>query len=242
MTKVGIIGTGRLGTLIREALEAGKAPECELIGISSRTLGITPMDLVAKGAQIIVEAAKPEVLKEYLLDILAAGVSVIPLSTGALADEAFLEQVRQMARNHGSKVYLPHGAEGGFDLAATFSLVDGMKGTVVQYLPKRTPEMARNPMAALPEQFHGTALEGFALSPGHLNVVIAAALACGGFENACYETRIAEPGKGGFALELENDWSKATLQISGKPGSPFFGTIALSAVALLNRITSPISF
>ena len=43
MTKVGIIGTGRLGTLIREALEAGKAPECELIGISSRTSGITPI-------------------------------------------------------------------------------------------------------------------------------------------------------------------------------------------------------
>ena len=55
MTKVGIIGTGRLGTLIREALEAGKAPECELIGISSRTSGITPMDLVEKGAQIIVD-------------------------------------------------------------------------------------------------------------------------------------------------------------------------------------------
>ena len=242
MTKVGIIGAGRLGTLIREALAAGKAPECELIGVATRSLGVSPMDLVEKGAEIIIEAAKPDALKEYLLDILAAGVSVIPLSTGALADEVFLEKVKQTARANDSKVYIPHGAEGAFDLAATFSLAGGMKGTVVQYLPKRTPESAGNPMAALPEQFQGTALEGFALSPGHLNVVIAAALACGGFENAYYETRIAEPGKSGFSFELENDYSTATLQISGKPGSPFFGTIALSAVALLNRITSPISF
>ena len=242
MTKVGIIGTGRLGTLIREALEAGKAPECELIGVSARHLGVTPMDLVAQGAEILIEASKPDALKEYLLDVLAAGVSVIPLSTGAFADEAFLEQVRQTARAHGSKVYLPHGAEGGFDLAATFSLGGNMKGTVVQYLPKRTPEMSRNPLSALPEQFHGTALEGFALSPAHLNVVIAASLACGGFENAYYETRIAEPGKGGFVLELENDLSTAEIKIAGKPGAPMFAMIALSAVATLNRVTAPVTF
>ena len=86
MTKIGIVGAGRLGTLIREAIEAGKAPECELVGVSSRSLGVTPMDLVAKGAQILIEASKPEALKGFLLEVLAAGVSVIPLSTGALAD------------------------------------------------------------------------------------------------------------------------------------------------------------
>ena len=242
MTKIGIVGAGRLGTLIREAIEAGKAPECELVGVSSRTLGVTPMDLVAKGAQILIEASKPEALKGFLLEVLAAGVSVIPLSTGAFADPEFLEQVRQTAREHGSKVYLPHGAEGAFDLAATYSLGGNMKGTVVQYIPKRTPEMARNPMAALPEQFRGTVLEGFALSPAHLNVLIAAAIACGGFENTYYETRLAEPGKSGFSLELENDLSSATLLLSGKPGASMFATIALSAVATLNRVTAPITF
>jgi len=43
-------------------------------------------------AEILIEASKPEALKGFLLDVLAAGVSVIPLSTGVFADEAFLEE------------------------------------------------------------------------------------------------------------------------------------------------------
>ena len=242
MTKVGIVGKGRLGTLIREAIEAGKAPECELIGVASRSLGVSPMDLVAQGAQVLIEASKPDALKEFLPEVLAAGVSVIPLSTGAFADEAFLEKVRAIAREHGSKVILPHGAEGAFDLAATYSLGGNSKGTVVQYLPKKPPESAGNPMAAIPENWHGPILEGFALSPAHLNVLIAAGIACGGFDKAFYETREATEDKRGFALELENDYSKATLLMTGKPNAPFFGTIALSAIAALNRFVSPITF
>ena len=242
MVKVGIVGNGRLGTLIREAIEARKAPECELVGVAARRLGVSPMDLVAQGAQILIEASKPEALKEFLPEVLEAGVSVIPLSTGAFADEAFLQKVRSIARDHGSRVILPHGAEGAFDLAATYSLGGNMKGTVVQYLPKKTPESAGNPMAALPENWHGPILEGFALSPSHLNVLIAAGIACGGFDKAFYETREATPDKRGFALELENDLSCATLQITGKPNAPFFGTIALSVISALNRFTSPITF
>ena len=241
MVKIGIVGNGRLGTLIREAIEAGKAPECELIGVASRKLGVSPMDLVARGAQILIEASKPDALKEFLPDVLAAGVSVIPLSTGAFADEAFLEQVKEIARAHGSKVYLPHGAEGAFDLASTYSLISGSRATVVQYLPKKMPGMPNNPMAALPENYHGPVLEGFALSPAHLNVLIAAGIACGGFDKTFYETR-TEPGRGGFALELENDYSTAVIQQAGKPGAPFFDMIAMSVVSMLNRVTSPISF
>lgn len=242
MIKVGIVGNGRLGNLIREALEAGKAPECELIGVASRSLGVSAMDLVDRGAEILIEASKPEALKGFLLDVLAAGVSVIPLSTGVFADEAFLEQVKETARAHGSRVILPHGAEGAFDLAATYSLGENMKGTVVQYLPPKTPGAAGNPMASLPENWHGPILEGFALSPAHLNVLIAAGIACGGFDKAFYETRESTTEKRGFALELENDLSRATLEIRGKPNAPFFGTIALSVISALNRFTSPVTF
>ena len=59
-----------------------------------------------------------------------------------------------------------------------------MKGTVVQYLPKRTPEMARNPLSALPEQFHGTALEGFALSPAIPEDMVFADLFKGFYDDA----------------------------------------------------------
>ena len=215
------------------------------MGVASRSLGVSAQDLIDRGASIIIEASKPDALKEQLIGILEQGVSVIPLSTGAFADAEFLEAVRRTAREHGSRVVLPHGAEGAFDLAATFSLIPGMKGTVVQYIPERSGMPDGNPMKALPESFSGTALEGFALSPSHLNVVIETAIACGGFENAFYETRIPEDGKGGFGLELENDAARAELRITNKPpreGVPMMAVIALSAVSALNRMTQPVTF
>ncbi len=245
MIKVGIIGAGRLGSIVREAIEQGKAPECELVGVASRSLGVSAQDLIDRGATIIIEASKPDALKEQLIGILEQGVSVIPLSTGAFADAEFLEKTREAARRSGARVYLPHGAEGGFDLAATFSLIPGMKGTVVQYIPERSKMPDGNPMKALPESFKGTALEGFALSPSHLNVVIETSIACGGFENTFYETRIPADGKGGFALELENDAAAAEIRIVNKPpkdGIPMMSVIALSAVSTLNRVTQPVTF
>ncbi|MBQ4233818.1 MAG: hypothetical protein II700_02825 [Firmicutes bacterium] len=245
MIKTGIIGAGRLGTIIKDAIEAGLAPECELVGVASRSLGTTPLDLVEKGAKIVIEASKPEVLREYLIPLLERGVTVIPLSTGALADEDLLEKARDTARRHGGRVVLPHGAEGGFDLAATFALVPGMKGTIVQYVPERSTMPDGNPMKALPEDFKGTALEGFALSPSHLNVVIETAIACGGFENARYETRIPADGRSAFSLELENDAAEAVITVKNKAPRadiPMMTTIALSAVSTLNRITQPVTF
>lgn len=241
MTKVGVLGNGKLGSVVIEAIKAGKAPECELVGVASRSLGVTCKDLIDKGAQIIVEASKPEVLKAELLPILEAGVSVIPLSTGAFSDPEFLEAAKKAAREHGSKVYLPHGAEGAFDLAATYSLAEGAKGTVVQYLPP-AEKRAGTYLDKLPVGFKGTAMEGFALSPAHLNVVIETAIACGGFDKTFMEVREPEDGRPGFALELENDFSKAVLRTSPKPGPNMGAMIALSAVSTLNRITQPITF
>ena len=82
----------------------------------------------------------------------------------------------------------------------------------------------------------GTAGAASGIMPG------AAGIACGGFDKAFYETREATPEHSGFALELENDWSCATLQFAGKPNAPFFGTIALSTIAALNRFVAPITF
>ncbi|MCF0151027.1 MAG: hypothetical protein HUJ80_06435 [Firmicutes bacterium] len=241
MTKVGIIGAGHLGTIVAEAIKEGKAPECELVGIASRSLGVTPQDLIAKGAQIIVEASKPAALKEMLVPILEAGVSVIPLSTGAFADAEFTEAVKQAARKGGSKVYLPHGAEGAFDLAATYSLVPGAKGTIVQYLiPKE--HRSGTYMEEMPVGYRGPALEGFALKPSHLNVVIESAMAIGGFDKAFFEVREPEDGKAGFALELENDYATAVMRACAKPGPNMHTLIAYSAVSMLNRLTQPITF
>ena len=245
MVKVGVLGNGKLGKIIIDALNKGLAPECEFIGAASRSLGITVFDLIEDGADIIIEAATPDALKSCIVDILKKGVSVIPLSTGIFADPDCLEAVYRAAKESGAKVYLPHGAEGAFDLASTFSLVPGMKATVIQNIPDHSGIKTGTFIDDMPREFKGSVLEGFALSPAHLNVAIETAIACGGFDNTSFEIRVPEDGRMGFSLELENDKAEAVLNIKNKiiPGTPpDRSMIALSAVSMLNRITSPITF
>ena len=97
----------------------------------------------------------------------------------------------------------------------------------------------------MPVTFKGSALEGYSLAPTHLNVLIETAIACGGLDNTTFEIRIPKDGRFGFSLELENDASSAVLDIKGKrpkPGMDPRTMIALSAVSMLNRITSPVTF
>ena len=245
MVKVGVLGNGKLGKIIIDALNKGLAPECEFIGAASRSIGITVFDLIEDGAEIIIEAATPEALKGCIVDILKNGVSVIPLSTGIFADPDCFEEVYKAAKGSGAKVYLPHGAEGAFDLASTFSLLPEMKATVIQNIPDHSGIKTGTFIDEMPREFKGSVLEGFALSPAHLNVAIETAIACGGFDNTSFEIRVPEDGRMGFSLELENDRAEATLTVKSKPvpgGPPDRSMIALSTISLLNRITSPISF
>ena len=179
------------------------------------------------------------------MDILKNGVSVIPLSTGIFADPDCFEEVYKAAKGSGAKVYLPHGAEGAFDLASTFSLLPEMKATVIQNIPDHSGFKTGTFIDDMPREFKGSVLEGFALSPAHLNVAIETAIACGGFDNTSFEIRVPQDGRMGFSLELENDRAEATLTVKNKPvpgGPPDRSMIALSTISLLNRITSPISF
>ena len=120
-----------------------------------------------------------------------------------------------------------------------------MKATVIQNIPDHSGIKTGTFIDGMPREFKGSVLEGFALSPAHLNVAIETAIACGGFDKTSFEIRIPEDGRMGFSLELENDRAEATLTVKSKPvpgGPPDRSMIALSTISLLNRITSPISF
>ncbi len=144
MKRLAIAGCGKLGGIVVEAAIRGLLSDYEIVGVYSSTaakaqalaervtanggrsdVADTFASLLAMRPDILVEAASPAAMREWALPALANGTSVVSLSIGALADDAFYEEVQKTARQHGARVYIVSGATGGFDVLQTATLMGG---------------------------------------------------------------------------------------------------------------------
>src|SRR5690606_29913374 len=71
----------------------------------------------------IVETASPEALREFAVPALQAGSSIVTLSIGALADDAFYDKVKDRANRGGSGASVASGTIGGLVLLRTAALM-----------------------------------------------------------------------------------------------------------------------
>lgn len=55
------------------------------------------------------------------------GTSIVTLSIGALADDAFYREVSAVAKENGTRIYIASGATGGFDVLRTAALMGGRR-------------------------------------------------------------------------------------------------------------------
>ena len=141
MKTIAIAGCGKLGTIVARAAARGLLPDYELIGVYSRTpekaraaadelaaagkecrVAGTFDELLALRPDFIVEAASPKALRQWALPALSQGTSLVCLSIGAFADDAFYDEARRTAEAHGSRIYIVSGATGGFDVLQTAAL------------------------------------------------------------------------------------------------------------------------
>jgi len=127
MKAVGLIGAGAIGTVLAEAI-ARKLVACDKlivydIDIAKAkqlknslpfpvTIATSFNELLKQKPTIIIEAASQQAAKEYVPRIVAEGIELIVMSTGAL-----LSLNVDM-----SKVHVPPGAVGGLDAIATAAL------------------------------------------------------------------------------------------------------------------------
>lgn len=105
-----IVGCGKLGGIVAEAVANGILSEYKLIGLYSRTRskaevlaarmpGTAPQvcntieELLALHPGYIVEAASPAAMRELALPALTGGSSIVTLSIGAFADDLFYNEV-----------------------------------------------------------------------------------------------------------------------------------------------------
>ena len=261
MKRLALVGGGKLNTIVAKACADGLLEEYELVGVLSRTpesaekvaaIGGCPAcrtleELLALKPDYVAEAASVQTVKDIAVKVLSSGADLIPLSCGAFADSAFLQQVKDCAAANGTKVHIPSGAIGGFDVMQTLSIM-AQAGDMEKRAEFRT-EKASHRMQGTPlyrqelmdeagEAFSGTASEAIALLPGQVNVAVAAAMATLGPDNTQVRIRCIPDYVGDdHRITVELDGYRAVLGIYSAKSD----IAGWSVVALLRNLASPIS-
>jgi aspartate dehydrogenase len=178
MKKVGIIGCGAIGTLIAQAVEQ-KIVKCDKLilydhkGEKASALKKSlqfPATLVSSveamlklRPTVIIEAASQQAARDYVSRIVAAGVDLIVMSTGALLDLDV----------QSSKVHVPSGAIGGLDALSSAALA-GLDEVILTSRKNPKALEMNNKEAKL--VYEGSAEEAAKLFPREMNVAATLAL------------------------------------------------------------------
>lgn len=255
-----LVGCGKLGNIVAQAINKGILYNYELVGVYSRTKekastiagSITTNsctvcnsleELLKLKPDFVVEAASPAAMRELALPALRAGISVVTLSIGAFADDDFYREVTDTARNHHCHVYVVSGATGGFDILQTATL---MGGATARFFNEKGPDALRGTAVyddSLQEKqqivFQGTATEAIRQFPTKVNVTVAASRASVGPQNM-QVTMQSTPGFIGDTqrVEIKNEQVHAVIDVYSATAE----IAGWSVVNTLLNISSPIVF
>ena len=262
MRKLVIVGCGYLAEIVADALVGGLLPEYDLVGVYSRTVSkaerivdkmqqhgrscvacATLEELLALKPDYLVESASPAAMKALALPTLKNGTSIVTLSIGALADTAFYQEVIDVAKANGTRVYIASGATGGFDVLRTATLMGNASARFFnekgQYALRRSAVYDPSLETEKRIVFSGTAREAIGVFPTGLNVSVAASLASVGPEDI-QVTMQSTPGFRGDTqrVEIKNDQVHAVVDVYSATSE----IAGWSVVSTLINIVSPIVF
>ena len=174
-------------------------------------------DLLALRPEALIEAASHDAVREHLVPLLEAGVSVVVLSAGALADDGLKKEAERAAARSGALFYVPSGGIGGLDALKTACLagVDEVSIQVakppaawkgIPYVDGLGVDLDR--LQGATTLFEGPAREGVPHFPQNVNIAAVLSLAGIGMDRTQLRV-VADP-----ALTLNTH----TIRVSGAAG------------------------
>jgi aspartate dehydrogenase len=191
---------------------------------------------------LVVECASHQAVIAHGPAVLEAGLPLLIVSTGAMADETLHQRLLQLAAAHDTQIILSPGAMGGIDILSAGRLSGLTSVTYTGRKPplawKGTPAETLLDLASVTTEavfFEGTAREAATLYPKNANVAATLALAGLGFEKTRVKL-IADPEAGGNRHEvtLHSACADVTLVILGK-ASPLNPKTSLTTAYALAR-------
>ena len=263
--KIGLVGCGAIGAEIAKAVDSGVLdanlvavcdhnPETAAALINSLQHKPTRVKLeeLVSLSDVLVEAASQKAVPAIARATLVAGKKLMIMSVGALADSEFFAEVKALAKEHGSRVYLPSGAISG---------LDGIKSARIGNIRSVTLTTTKNPVGLqgapyIRENkidlealngptliFEGSALEAVKAFPANVNVAATLFLASG--EGEVRVKIVADPNihVNRHEIVVEGDFGRITTLVENVPSprNPKTSYLAaLSAIATLRAIVDPV--
>ena len=147
--EVALIGFGGLGSIVGAELAHDR--DLRFVAVAARTrqaakvratlgdvpLVESPQELLAREPGLVVECASHEAFQEYAEPVLAAGIDLIAVSVGVLAETAYRERLLAATKTAGAGLEIPAGAIGAIDAVAAARYA-GL--TRVAYVTRKSPK------------------------------------------------------------------------------------------------------
>lgn len=252
-----LIGFGAMGrTVYRELERSGDAgvvaavlEHPERVPEVRRALPETPVvagldDLPEPSPALAVECAGHAGVAAHAEAVLQHGMELLLVSTGALADAALEQRLRDAAAAAGTRLCIPAGAVGGIDALAAARLAGLDWVTYTARKPPRawkgTPAEARADLDGLEEAaafFRGSAREAARQYPQNANVAATVGLAGLGLDATNVEL-VADPEAAGneHQIDVMGRTGAFSIRLTGRPLPDNPKTSALAAYSVLRAI------
>jgi aspartate dehydrogenase len=267
--RLAVIGTGAIASYLAEAIHAGRAGAARVVALADTEMmrdrlesaasrhgcacSTDIMDLPEHGPDIVIEAATPQVVRDYAIPLLDAGVDLLVMSAGALVDDGFVSELHVASQATRRRVYVPSGAVGGLDIVRA-AAIDGIEEA--RLTTSKPPDgLAGAPwfeehpidLTAITERtviFRGSVSEAVRWFPKNVNVAAVLYLAAIDSCPVCVEV-VIDPtsNRNVHELYVRGTFGDMTLRVSNVPSTqnPKTSQLAcLSPLALLRQLSSQI--
>jgi aspartate dehydrogenase len=259
MQTIAIIGCGAIGAAVANYLDDRDDVKIAAAiiepGMESRAREVFGDDVeiahdiddVSTDVDLAADCAGHPALRQHGAVLLARGIDLVTVSSGALADAELYEALASAAKKSGAQLRVVSGAIGALDVLSAASI--GAL-TNVTYRGRKPPQGWRGSAAedkldldALTEpavHFSGSARDAALAYPKNANVAASVALAGIGFD-ATHAELIADPGvtRNVHEIVAEGDFGRSTFRIEGKslPDNP--KSSAVTPMSVVREILKP---
>jgi aspartate dehydrogenase len=214
--RLGIIGGGTIARLFLEHVRAGALGTAQVVAVVGRSHAsrgnalagefgvpfVVGVDaLLARKPEVVVEAASHEAVRTFGPPLLRAGIALIVLSGGALADDTLRQTLERAAAEHNALLYLPSGGIGGLDALKAACIAGVSEVTIavtkppaawkgIAYVEQLGVDLDR--ITAPVTLFEGSARAGVPHFPANVNIAAVLSLAGIGFDRTRLKV-VADP-------------------------------------------------
>ena len=244
--KVAIIGSGAIGTFVRERLaDLGVVEIAQIVRLGKENAHAKPpkvSDLadLPDAPDLVIDCGGHSALADFGPDALSRGIDVLTVSLGALADAKLELRLKQAAKTGGARLHLSSGAIGALD--ALRSAAAGHL-TSVTYTGRKPPQgwlgspaetkVDLNVLAEPFIHFSGSARQAALSYPKNANVAAAVALSGIGLD-ATRVQLIADPTvtENIHEVTAKGDFGQFSFRIAGQglPDNPKSSALAAMSV------------